>query len=53
VAYDRTRVLLDEEEYVNASLVQEPDVGVDLPRRWWIAAQVRSSVLSGLYRLQG
>lgn len=43
IAYDRTRLLpADPSEYVNASLVREPDLGIDpslLPRRWWIAAQ--------------
>lgn len=56
IAYDRTRVLPDDVSsadvspadsesppYVNASLVREPELGIDgtvLPRRWWIAAQV-------------
>ncbi|GAA5836119.1 hypothetical protein JCM9279_002201 [Rhodotorula babjevae] len=50
LAYDRTRCLptlrttaaADEPDYVNASLVREPDLGFDdevLPRRWWVAAQ--------------
>ncbi|BGO90154.1 hypothetical protein NBRC10512_002547 [Rhodotorula toruloides] len=50
VAYDRTRCLppprttasSDEANYVNASLVREPDLGFDerdVPRRWWVAAQ--------------
>ncbi|GAA5863837.1 hypothetical protein JCM3774_001173 [Rhodotorula dairenensis] len=52
IAYDRTRVLTATAEadpaagppppYVNASLVREPELGVDeavLPRKWWIAAQ--------------
>ena len=36
LAYDRTRCL--------PPLVREPDLGFDddvLPRRWWVAAQVR------------
>lgn len=59
VAYDRTRVILptsndvstegkdgEEEEYVNASLVQEPDLGLGNAhvRRWWVAAQVSLSL---------
>ncbi|GAA6055465.1 hypothetical protein JCM3770_002841 [Rhodotorula araucariae] len=50
IAYDRTRCLpplrttaaSSEPDYVNASLVREPDLGFDevvLPRRWWVAAQ--------------
>ncbi|BGP01314.1 Tyrosine-protein phosphatase 1 [Rhodotorula toruloides] len=50
IAYDRTRCLpplrttasSDEANYVNASLVREPDLGFDekdVPRRWWVAAQ--------------
>ncbi|GAA5899449.1 hypothetical protein JCM8208_001649 [Rhodotorula glutinis] len=50
LAYDRTRCLpplrtsaaTGEPDYVNASLVREPDLGFDndvLPRRWWVAAQ--------------
>lgn len=44
VAYDRTRILLPfvggEDEYVNASLIWEPSIGVaSLPRYPWIAAQ--------------
>lgn len=43
IAYDRTRLIpADKAEYVNASLVREPELGIDptlLPRRWWIAAQ--------------
>lgn len=45
VAYDRTRVLLPGGEYVNASLVGAPELG--LPQghqerdRSWVAAQVR------------
>ncbi|KAI5476317.1 hypothetical protein MNV49_007888 [Pseudohyphozyma bogoriensis] len=53
IAYDRTRLLLPSEpddergtvdegdEYVNASLVVEPDLGLGdlLPRRWWVASQ--------------
>jgi len=53
LAYDRTRCLPPlrttdspaEPDYVNASLVREPDLGFDddvLPRRWWVAAQVRN-----------
>lgn len=54
IAYDRTRVLAadappaesESPPYVNASLVREPELGIDeavLPRKWWIAAQVRVS----------
>ncbi|GAA5976219.1 hypothetical protein JCM10908_005420 [Rhodotorula pacifica] len=46
IAYDRTRILPPATDgpppYVNASLVREPDLGVEeelLPRRWWVAAQ--------------
>ncbi|TNY22800.1 protein-tyrosine phosphatase-like protein [Rhodotorula diobovata] len=51
IAYDRTRCLpplrttagaVSAPDYVNASLVREPDLGFSedvLPRRWWIAAQ--------------
>ncbi|GAA6004780.1 tyrosine-protein phosphatase [Rhodotorula paludigena] len=49
IAYDRTRCLpplrttaANEQDYVNASLVREPDLGFGddvLPRRWWVAAQ--------------
>ncbi|GAA5821274.1 hypothetical protein JCM11251_004547 [Rhodosporidiobolus azoricus] len=50
IAYDRTRCLPplrttaagNEPSYVNASLVQEPQLGLpieQLKRRWWVAAQ--------------
>lgn len=49
VAYDRTRVLLPGVEYVNASLVGAPELGLpagEVEReRSWVAAQVRHPLL--------
>lgn len=52
IAYDSTRILLPSTDrffYVNASLVTEPDLGFPaelLPRRHWVAAQVRAATFS-------
>lgn len=54
IAFDKTRILLPPAErqaageYVNASLVQEPNLGLpedQYPRRWWVASQVRLHAL--------
>lgn len=41
IAYDATRIIPSETEYVNASLIVEPELGISprIERKYWVAAQ--------------